>query len=86
MDVGGTRKFRVSSRVLVPIITVCVLLLVSAIWNLQLYRRAEEQRSRAIAAERAEAARAEEDVDGIAVDRASWLEGIDAVQGLLRFL
>jgi F0F1-type ATP synthase membrane subunit b/b' len=60
MDVGGTRKFRVSSRVLVPIIAVCVLLLVSAIWNLELYRRAEEQRSRAIAAERAEAARAEE--------------------------
>jgi hypothetical protein len=59
MDVGGTRKFRVSSRVLVPIVAVCVLLLVSAIWNLELYRRAEE-RSRAIAAERAEAARAEE--------------------------
>jgi F0F1-type ATP synthase membrane subunit b/b' len=60
MDVGGARRFRVSSRVLVPIIAVCVLLLVSAIWNLELYRRAEEQRSRAIAAERAEAARAEE--------------------------
>ena len=60
MDVGGTRKFRVSSRVLVPIVAVCVLLLVSVIWNLELYRRAEEQRSRAIAAERAEAARAEE--------------------------
>ena len=34
MDVGGARKFRVSSRALVPIIAVCALLLVSAIWNL----------------------------------------------------
>src|SRR5271157_3501023 len=60
MDVGGARKFRVSSRSLVPLIAVCALLLVSALWNLELYRRAEEQRSRAIAAEQAEAARAEE--------------------------
>src|SRR5271157_1381872 len=60
MDVGGARKFRVSSRSLVPLIAVCALLLVSALGNLELYRRAEEQRSRAIAAERAAAARAEE--------------------------
>jgi hypothetical protein len=60
MDVGGTRRFRVSSRALVPMIAVCALLLVSAIWNLELYRRAEEHRSRAIAAEKVEAARAEE--------------------------
>lgn len=70
MDVGGTRKFRVSSRVLVPIVAVCVLLLVSAIWNLELHRRAEEQRSRAIAAERAEAARAEEQrLKAVAADK-----------------
>jgi regulator of protease activity HflC (stomatin/prohibitin superfamily) len=60
MDLRGARKFRVSNRALVPIIAVCALLLVSAIWNLALYRRAEEQRSRAIAAERAAATRAEE--------------------------
>jgi hypothetical protein len=70
MDVEGARKFRVSSRALVPIITVCVLLLVSAIWNYELNRRAEEQRSRAIATERAEAARAEEQrLRAVAVER-----------------
>jgi Tfp pilus assembly protein PilX len=60
MDDGGARKFRVAPRVWFSIIAVCVLLLASVLGNLELYRRAEAQRSRAIAAERAEAARAEE--------------------------
>jgi hypothetical protein len=45
---------------LFPTIAVGALLLVSAIWNLELYRRAEEQRLRAITAEKEKAARAEE--------------------------
>jgi hypothetical protein len=71
MDVEGARKFRVSIRVLVPTIVVCALLVVSAIWNIQLHRRAEEQRQRAITAERAEAARVEaERLRAIAIEKA----------------
>ncbi len=60
MDVSGARKFRGSIRLLVSILAVGSLLLASAFWNFQLYRRAEHQRLRAIAAERVSSAHADD--------------------------
>jgi len=61
MDVSGARKFRVSVRLLLSILTVCSLLLASAFWNFHLYRRAEHERLRAIAAEQTPLAHTEEE-------------------------
>lgn len=60
MDGSRARKFRVSIRLLLSILAVCCILLASVFWNLQLYRRAEQQRFRAITAEQIAAANAED--------------------------
>jgi hypothetical protein len=59
IDVGGARKFYVSSRSLVLIVALFSLLLASVIWNFWQYRLIEHHRMQVLAIQRAVAAHAE---------------------------
>ena len=85
MDVSGARKFRVSIRLQFSILAVCCILLASVFWSFQLYRRAEHQRLRAVAAEKiAVANAADERVRAIAGDKQELARAqVDAEQAKL---
>jgi hypothetical protein len=60
MDVAGARKFPISSRALVLIISLVTLLAASIFWNLRQHRLIEQKH---MADQRKEAARANEEAD-----------------------
>jgi hypothetical protein len=57
MNVGGARKFRISTRSLMLIVGLFAFLMASLFWNIRQYRLIEQERQQALAAEREKAAR-----------------------------
>ena len=63
IDVGGARKFHISSRSLVLVVPLFTLLMASVIWNFWQYRLIKQHHRQTMAAQRAAADRAEAEAE-----------------------